>query len=510
MRGARRLLLGVTLLAAIRLLLIFLHPSGIPDNQLSQIPEPLHRTLDITPPTPLEVEEMQAEEMDEYPSPPPSPPATIAPATSKRTKPFPIVLLAHERPTQLSKTLTSLKSVRGINASAVFVIQDIVNDDVAAAVDTAGFKRVLLEAGKHPTGDGRKDNSGKWIALAYHRALSHTFHHLTDDEAILVVEDDLLFSPDLMEYFLAGYHIMRADPTLWCVSAWNDNGFNGMIGSPKGLLRTGYFPGLGWLLTRKLYIGELEAAWPKEHWDHWMRSETVHKTSKGRECLFPQVPRTFHHGSRGTFMSPVLHEQLFADIRHNTDESIQWPVDEWDGLRSNLVYSAYESRLKRRIVNARQLTNFTELMLPQRHGEEWVLWYTQPPRSLSITVFADLSNFLGIWKEMRRTSHYGVHEVGCGGRATRLLLVNTLHGPDAKPSPYAKLAPDHGVFDSAQKLKRAIDTAALHVAKNWGHTTPVKGWKGRKQLKSMKLPSTRGVCRLKRGGKVGTDYTPIA
>ena len=123
-----------------------------------------------------------------------------------------------------------------------------------------------------------------------------------------MVEDDLLFSPDLMEYFLAGWHVQRADPTLWCTSAWHDNGFRETADDPKRLLRTGFFPGLGWLLTRALYMGELERAWPTEHWDHWMRSEVKFRTSRGRECLIPQVPRTYHHGNKGTFMIKKTHE----------------------------------------------------------------------------------------------------------------------------------------------------------------------------------------------------------
>ena len=57
--------------------------------------------------------------------------------------------------------------------------------------------------------------------------------------------------------FCTGWHVQRADPTLWCTSAWHDNGFRDTAADPKRLLRTGFFPGLGWLLTRALYKGEL-------------------------------------------------------------------------------------------------------------------------------------------------------------------------------------------------------------------------------------------------------------
>jgi alpha-1,3-mannosyl-glycoprotein beta-1,2-N-acetylglucosaminyltransferase len=41
---------------------------------------------------------------------------------------------------------------------------------------------------------------------------------------VIIVEDDLEFSPDFFEYFEATLPLLKSDPSLWCVSAWNDNG----------------------------------------------------------------------------------------------------------------------------------------------------------------------------------------------------------------------------------------------------------------------------------------------
>ena len=38
-----------------------------------------------------------------------------------------------------------------------------------------------------------------------------------------------IFRQTFFEYFLATYSILAEDPSLWCVSAWNDNGKAGMI-----------------------------------------------------------------------------------------------------------------------------------------------------------------------------------------------------------------------------------------------------------------------------------------
>jgi hypothetical protein len=41
-------------------------------------------------------------------------------------------------------------------------------------------------------------------------------------------------SRHFFEYFTATYPILKGDPTLWCVSAWNDNGKNGMVEDDPG------------------------------------------------------------------------------------------------------------------------------------------------------------------------------------------------------------------------------------------------------------------------------------
>lgn len=73
---------------------------------------------------------------------------------------------------------------------------------------------------------------------------------------MIIVEDDLEFSPDFFEYFEATLPLLRSDPTLWCISAWNDNGKRGLIDEtkPELLYRTDFFGGLGWMITRELWV----------------------------------------------------------------------------------------------------------------------------------------------------------------------------------------------------------------------------------------------------------------
>ena len=72
---------------------------------------------------------------------------------------------------------------------------------------------------------------------------------------LFMYADDLDVAPDFYEYFLGTFPLLRADDTLWCVSAWNDNGKSGLTdeSAPELLYRSDFFPGLGWMMSKKLW-----------------------------------------------------------------------------------------------------------------------------------------------------------------------------------------------------------------------------------------------------------------
>lgn len=59
---------------------------------------------------------------------------------------------------------------------------------------------------------------------------------------------------------------------------------------------------VGWWWWRR----QLQAKWPKMHWDHWMRDKKQHH---GREVVIPEVPRDYHMGVKGTFMDKSTHDK---------------------------------------------------------------------------------------------------------------------------------------------------------------------------------------------------------
>ena len=57
--------------------------------------------------------------------------------------------------------------------------------------------------------------------------------------AVIIIEDDLLFSPDFLEYFTSVAPLIEKDPTVFIASAWNDNGFREKVTEANSLRRTG-------------------------------------------------------------------------------------------------------------------------------------------------------------------------------------------------------------------------------------------------------------------------------
>ncbi|KYQ50176.1 Alpha-1,3-mannosyl-glycoprotein 2-beta-N-acetylglucosaminyltransferase [Trachymyrmex zeteki] len=181
------------------------------------------------------------------------------------------------------------------------------------------------------------------IARHYKWALNQVFLKLGYSTAI-IVEDDLDVAPDFYEYFLGTYPLLVNDSSLWCVSAWNDNGKAGLVDehAPHLLYRTDFFPGLGWMLTRDLWL-ELAPKWPKSYWDDWIRQP---EQRKNRACIRPEISRTRTFGklgvSNGLFFEKhlkyiKLNEQFVPFTKMNLSYLLK---DNYDIAFVNQVYQS--------------------------------------------------------------------------------------------------------------------------------------------------------------------------
>eukprot|EP00943_MAST-04B_sp_MAST-4B-sp1_P002414 g2414.t1 len=323
---------------------------------------------------------------------------------------IPILLLANNRPEQLVKTFESLLKVRGVSSKQIFMSQDGADKRVK---DVADRFNISSEQHKQAPVYGPPWQVGATrIARHYKWSLGNFFNKInTEAPCVIVVEDDLRFSPDFYEYFQAVGPVLDTDKTAWAVSAWNDNGFNYLMGADKhNLFRTIFFPGLGWMMTRKLWKEQLERTWPNQHWDHWLRSRKQHRN---REVIYPEFPRVFHAGIKGTFMEKKTHKKYFAQIATNFDPTVHWNKD--DAQVQNSISKAfhvnYEKNLVDTITASKALTTLADFNNFDKSKYKAIsIWIIASVLDGQNRQFQAISKFFGIWHEHQRASHCGVHE----------------------------------------------------------------------------------------------------
>lgn len=231
--------------------------------------------------------------------PPPLLPDALGEPSLSRATDFPIGLIAGNRPNYLHRCLTALVALPGVNPARILVLVDGLFPEPFEVARAFGV-RAIRRFKTHSTSNMAETfRNADMIALHYYQSLSKLMDTFPDHNHAIVIEEDLEVAPDLLRYFSQTSLILDSDPTLFCVSAWNDNAYEYAAGDPALVYRTGFFPGLGWLLTRSLWA-EIEPKWPRccqgWSWDLWLRDK---RNTADRECLMPDMPRTFHFGRHG-------------------------------------------------------------------------------------------------------------------------------------------------------------------------------------------------------------------
>ena len=237
-----------------------------------------------------------------------------------------IVVLGHNRYTDLAECLTSLLRLPDIGMFHLHVsIDDAAHYDKMAEVVTSLSKQSgtnmtmsLVEGRKiNNVTDNQeqqkwfKTNTGK-IAHHYWAAFERTFMEEGATLAVFV-EEDLVVAPDFLALFLSTWHLFQQDESLWCVSAWNDVGFTLAAVDQCRLFRTSYFPGLGFMLPKQVWLS-LRRQWPSAPtmgWDYWMRA-AFRRSHK--ECIVPEVPRSHHFSQKGSSITQDRQVEFFQSM----------------------------------------------------------------------------------------------------------------------------------------------------------------------------------------------------
>lgn len=321
-------------------------------------------------------------------------------------EPMVIVVFAAKRPAAIRNHLEQLLKYRpSAEKFPVVVSQDGIHEETTSVIkefvnDTG---KVSFIHHKDRTGIGspaqKTARSYFFIAQHYKWALDNVFFGMNYSYAI-ITEDDLDIAEDFFSYFLATRKLLALDPTIWCISAWNDNGANELTDRNRveQLYRTDFFPGLGWMLTADLWK-ELSPNWPEAYWDDWLRRQDVRKN---RACVRPEVSRTAHNNKvAGKGSSGGLYKKYLASI-HLPESPIDFSLIDL----SYLIKSNYDRTLKKRLNDAKLITlDDVEKKAVEKDNAYYVIFHT--PRE-----YRRLAKAMGLMMDIRsgmpRTAYYGI------------------------------------------------------------------------------------------------------
>ena len=338
-----------------------------------------------------------------------------------------------ERSQQLRDIIETLLR-GGAPASAIFVIEDVEgrpgrqnNAKVAAVARDLGVRVV----NSHVSRADMPENGGNFgIHLARHYKFMLDFLLVSPAAAgatgadaeyrrdangspfefVCIIEDDLVLAPDFVKYFYAMSRVMKVDPTLYCVSAHQDNAFFGTAYEPEpgsvttlnpldfDFRRGNHFMAPGWMTSREIYINVVRPRWLDEngeyayksqlhlrngHWDRFFDS-LIDK----RDCIFPEIPRITHQGADGFTVDQKAQMELYSNLQLSA-----LPVEVDYGNLQRLTYDGYVSTELEFIRSATLLTSLEEARL-YRHTR---LVYIVPARSDSDDVWNSIINgFFGV------------------------------------------------------------------------------------------------------------------
>ncbi|XP_037068041.1 protein O-linked-mannose beta-1,2-N-acetylglucosaminyltransferase 1-like [Pollicipes pollicipes] len=270
-------------------------------------------------------------------------------------------------------------------------------------------------------------------------------------DKIVLLEEDLEVSPDFISYFDQTYHLLDIDPSLYCVSAWNDHGYNHTVGDPAQLYRIGFLPGLGWMLKRSLFFEELLPKWPPPwtdfDWDVMLR---LSEHRKGRDCIIPDISRTYHFGYIGKHVGASMQFKYFYDHAFNTIPDVKLKdVD-------NMVFHKYEEMLMNALTGsvmvnglAHDQTSCDGVFAPAPTNKTYVLFIRmQGPEDVG--VWEKLSTCLNLWDLDIRGDHRGVWRFWYNGNPVIVVGV-----PYAELSSFAVHSQGEAVIFGGERSKRA-------------------------------------------------------
>ena len=335
----------------------------------------------------------------------------------------PLLLFTCNRDNYLKETLRDIQNYIPTDCSMgcpIVISQDGSHPKVTSVIQEfkASFAKINIPVVhlQHQSSLRRGSNAYEALAVHYGWALQQVFSGKAVDpssvqpQRVVILEEDLHIAPDFFDYFTALAPILDQDLSLLAISAFNDNGFEHKVKDPQRLLRSDFFPGLGWMMSRKLWDDELQSKWPKGYWDDWLREPDQRQ---GRHIVRPEISRTFHFGVKGGASGNQFGQRLSQVLLNPT-------VVEWDHQElSYLQVDKYNTDYLDMIQSAQPASSYEQAMhLVQ--SSDVRLEYT------NFAQFQRLAEELGLMQDEKanilRTAYHGVVETRPHGNKILFLI----------------------------------------------------------------------------------------
>ncbi|XP_059490734.1 protein O-linked-mannose beta-1,2-N-acetylglucosaminyltransferase 1-like [Neocloeon triangulifer] len=345
-----------------------------------------------------------------------------APLPRSQVNDVPVAIIASNRPHYLYRMLRSLLSAHGANADMITVFIDGYFEEPLEVTKLFGLR------GIQHTPIGIKNAR---ISQHYKASLTATFNIFPDTQYAIIIEEDLDVAPDFFSFFSQTKRLLEEDDSIYCISAWNDQGYEHTSEDPSQLYRVETMPGLGWILKRSLYKEELEPKWPTPEkmwdWDMWMRLPEVRK---GRECIVPDISRTYHFGASGLNMNSYFQDVYFKKHSLNTVPYVE--MRDIDSMKKENYEELVIGMIKRATVLDHSKSPCEENFIPEKRGGVFVM-YIKMEEPKDFGTWKQVAKCFKIWDLDARGYHKSMWRMHAKG--SELLVIGVPNSDYSKYKP---------------------------------------------------------------------------
>ncbi|XP_018025964.2 protein O-linked-mannose beta-1,2-N-acetylglucosaminyltransferase 1 [Hyalella azteca] len=319
-----------------------------------------------------------------------------------------VLVIAGNRPSSLYRCLFTLLTQNGVNKSRFLVSIDGHHAAVEALLDVLGIAWIQNDMSVDDFPAEGRNSSGFRISRHYIFSLEGAFSKFPEAQRVIIMEEDLLASPDFFDYFGQTAWLLDADPSLYCVSAWNDHGALHTSRDIRRLYRIETHPGYGWMMKRSYFeavVQEWKNITGDHDWDIWMRSPHLRAE---RECVVPSVSRSFHYGIVGAHVNGVL------TLAHFTGHLMSAARTHVHLKTEVLLQSNYERHIYELLLGPSTVYLNSTLspchpeMLPKNFTEGPLVVAFEMVSSDDHTAWARLGGCHGLWNLDTRGHHRGL------------------------------------------------------------------------------------------------------